>query len=203
MTNPTLITVSGPPGSGTTTLCESLAAELDHDYIYAGDIFRNMAAERDMSLAEFTELCETDDSIDRQLDARMQARAEEYATDNSPLILESRLAAWVAGDYADLRFWLDAPPTVRLNRLDDADDETVEEMQTREQSEAMRYKDYYGIDISNLSIYDCVLNTSRWSIDAIREQALTAINTYSDPDDEGKTELPVSPTVFTHPEPSA
>lgn len=198
MTLPTLITVSGPPGSGTTTLCEFLADELDYEYIYAGDIFREMAAERDMTLAEFTQLCEEDDSIDRQLDARMRDYAKQHAKTDTPLILESRLAGWVAGEYADLRFWLDAPASVRLDRIDGRDEETLEEMQTRQKSEAMRYQNYYGVDISDRSIYDCILNTSRWNIDAVQQLALTSIKTYTSKSDEGAVELPVDTTVFEY-----
>lgn len=203
MSTPTIITVSGPPGSGTTTLSTALADELDYEYIYAGDIFREMAAERDMTLAEFTQLCEEDDSIDRQLDARMYDYAEEYAETDRGLILESRLAGWVAGTHADLRLWLDAPADTRLDRIDGRDSETVEEMQIREESEATRYKNYYGVDVSNLDIYDLVLNTARWDADAVQQLALTAINTYTPSADEGATEIPVSPAVFdyTHPEP--
>lgn len=197
MTNPTIITVSGPPGSGTTTVCETIAESHDHEYIYAGDIFRRMADERDMTLAEFTELCETDDSIDRSLDERMQTIAEIHAENDTPLLLESRLAGWVAGPHADLRIYLTAPRSVRVERLTDSDRvETIEEMRTREESEQSRYRNYYGIASTNQSIYDIVVNTARWDEQTVIEFIRNSIDSYDPATDEGTDPLPIDPTVF-------
>ena len=40
------------------------------------------------------------------------------------------------------------------------------ETRVREESELQRYKEYYGVDISDLSIYDVILNTSLFSKEA-------------------------------------
>jgi cytidylate kinase len=42
-----LITVSGPAGSGKSTLASGLADRLGYDHVSGGDIFRDIAAERD------------------------------------------------------------------------------------------------------------------------------------------------------------
>ena len=47
------ITVSGLPGSGTTTLSRLLSEYYELELISSGEIFRKMAKERGMSLAEF------------------------------------------------------------------------------------------------------------------------------------------------------
>ena len=94
-----LITVSGPGGSGKSTLAASLADRLEYDHVSGGDIFRDIAAERDLSPLELNKLAEDDDQIDRDLDRRLRSTAR----DNDDLVLESRLAGWMAGDYADLR----------------------------------------------------------------------------------------------------
>ena len=48
-----IIAVSGLPGSGTTTTSLRLAERLQWRYINAGSIFRSMAAEAGVTLAEF------------------------------------------------------------------------------------------------------------------------------------------------------
>jgi cytidylate kinase len=182
-----LLTVSGPAGSGKTTFAEGLAEALDYGYVSGGDIFRSLADERGVSLVEFNRMAEEDDQVDRDLDRRLR----EAARERDDLVLESRLAGWMAGDYADLKFWLDAPLSVRTARVADREDKTPptarEETVERAASEARRYREYYGIDIEDRSVYDLVLNTARWDSGTVVEVALTAVESYDPETDEGKT----------------
>ncbi|MFC7139254.1 (d)CMP kinase [Halosimplex aquaticum] len=182
-----LITVSGPAGSGKTTFAEALADALEYDYVSGGDIFRSLADERGHSLVEFNKLAEEDDQVDRDLDRRLR----EIASERDDIVLESRLAGWMAGDHADLKFWLDAPFEVRIDRIADREDKSAEtarrETSERAESEAKRYQEYYNIDIEDRSIYDLVINTARWSPETEVEIALSAVESYDPADDEGKT----------------
>jgi cytidylate kinase len=181
-----LITVSGPPGSGKTTAAGELAERLGLEHVSGGDIFRDLAAERGLTLAEFNELAEEDDQIDRDLDRRLR----EIAIERDDVVLESRLSGWLAAEHADLRIWLDAPIDVRAARVADREDKTVEaareETTTRAESEAKRYREYYNIDVRDLSIYDLTLNTSRWDPEAELDVLVAAIEGYDPAGDEGK-----------------
>jgi cytidylate kinase len=182
-----LITVSGPAGSGKSTLAAGLADRLDYDHVSGGDIFRDIAAERDLTPLELNRLAEDDDSIDRDLDRRLRSTARE----GDGLVLESRLAGWMAAEYADLRIWLDAPIDVRAARIADREEKPVaqarEETEARADSEARRYQEYYGIDIDDLAIYDLVVNTARWGPDGVLDLAASAVDRYDPATDEGKT----------------
>ncbi|MFB6108284.1 MAG: (d)CMP kinase [Haloplanus sp.] len=189
-----LLTVSGPPGSGKSTTAAGLAAALGLDHVSGGDIFRELAAERGYSPVEFNELAEEDGQIDRDLDRRLY----DVARERDGLVLESRLAGWLAGDAADFRFWLDAPVDVRAARIADREEKSVararEETRRRERSERKRYADYYDIPIDDLSIYDLVVNTARWPADGVLAVLTTAIEWY-DPDvDEGA--YPIEGVVY-------
>ena len=180
-----LITVSGPPGSGTSTVASRLAEEFDYDYVSGGDIFRALAEERGYTLAEFNERAESDDQIDRDLDRQLR----ETARSREDTILESRLAGWMAGEHADLKLWFDAPIGVRAARIADREGTSTEqaraETERRERSERERYRAYYGIEFGDLSIYDLALNTARWDVDGMAVIASGAVRAY-DPDvDEG------------------
>ncbi|MCU4801372.1 AAA family ATPase [Halobacteria archaeon HArc-gm2] len=181
-----LITVSGPAGVGKSTLAEGLADALGYDHVSGGDIFRELADERGVSLVEFNRLAEEDEQIDLDLDRRLRQIAEE----REDLVVESRLAGWMAGDHADLKLWLDAPLSVRAARIADREDKSVdearEETQARAGSEALRYEEYYGIDIDDLAIYDLTVNTSRWSIDGVQDLVRGAVEAYDPESDEGK-----------------
>ncbi|ERH09941.1 MAG: cytidylate kinase, putative [halophilic archaeon J07HX64] len=181
-----LITVSGPAGSGKSTLAASLAEELGVEHVSGGDVFRALASERGLTPLELNRRAEDDDSIDRDLDRRLRG----FARDREQAVLESRLAGWMAGEYADLRLWLDAPLPVRAERIADRENKPVaaarEETEARAESEALRYQEYYDVDIDDLRIYDMVVNTARWSPDGLRELVLGAVSAYTPDGDEGK-----------------
>jgi cytidylate kinase len=201
------ITVSGPPGCGATTLTEGLAEALNCGYVIGGDIFRDLAEERDLSLQQLIAKAEEDDTIDRALDQRLRRIAEQWGAANKAFILESRLAGWLAGNRADLRIWLDAPEEIRIERLSDyevsyeierpAEREDVSLrhlddegeigplLRVREVSEAGRYESYYGIDVEDQSFYDLSINTARWDAETVLEMVLTAIEGYDPESDEG------------------
>lgn len=189
-----LLTVSGPPGSGKSTTAAALADAFDLEHISGGDIFREMAAERGMTPVEFNEHAEDDDTIDPELDRRLRS----IAIERDDVLLESRLAGWLAADHADIRIWLDAPLSVRAARIADREDKEVEtakeETARRERSEARRYDEYYTIDIADLTIYDITYNTARWSPEGILGMLTTAVDSYDPDSDEGK--IPVENVVY-------
>ena len=182
-----LVTVSGPAGSGKSTFAAALAEELGYEHVSGGDIFRSLADERGCSLVEFNRLAEEDDEVDRDLDRRLR----DIARDRDDVVLESRLSGWMAGEHADIKVWLDAPLDVRIDRIADREDTDLEtaraETVERADSEARRYREYYGIDIEDRSIYDLVLNTARWDPDGELEIVLAAVEAYDPAVDEGKT----------------
>jgi cytidylate kinase len=168
------ITVSGPPGSGTTTLAKALSSRFDLEHVSSGDVFRSMARERDLSLAEFGRVAEEDPEIDREIDERQT----EIARENDDIVLEGRLSGWMAED-ADLRVWLDAPLDVRAERVGEREEQTVEEarveIEEREASESKRYQEIHGIDINDLSVYDLVVDTSTWDKEGVADVVTAAV----------------------------
>ena len=71
------ITISGPPGSGKTTVGRLLAQRLGCEFVSTGTVFREMAAERGLSLAEFGEMAEHDHEIDAEMTGRVSGRTGE------------------------------------------------------------------------------------------------------------------------------
>ena len=174
------ITVSGLPGSGTTSLSRYLAERHGFTMISAGEVFRQLAREHNMELAEFGRLAEQDPAFDKMIDARQKEIGETQ--DN--IIVEGRLSGWMVPQ-ADLRIWLHAPIGCRIKRIasrDEVADETTAEKLTleREACEAGRYRSYYNIDISDLLIYHMVLDSDRWDVDnlgAIVDVAIAGLKT--------------------------
>lgn len=152
-----IITVGGLAGTGTTTTAELLSEKLGIPFVSSGSIFRAMAEEKGMSVLEFSEFAESNDNIDKEIDKRQA----ELAKSSENLILEGRLSAYFVE--ADLKLWLMAPLDVRAQRISQRESKSVdvakEEIKIREESEALRYLDIHNIDISNLDIYDLMINT--------------------------------------------
>lgn len=166
-----LITLSGLPGSGTSTVARTVASRLDLPHVDGGTVFRALASERGLSLAEFAELAEEDDRIDRALDERLVARAHE-----GDVVLESRLAGWLAtrAGLRALRVWIDCEERERAGRVGGRDGHDREEAlatnRAREASERTRYLTYYDIDLADRSAYDLVLDsTARGPDDLVAE----------------------------------
>ena len=162
-----IITIGGLAGTGTTTTAELLSEKLGIDFISAGFVFREMAAEKGMSVLEFSEFAEGNDEIDKEIDKRQA----EIAKSSENLIIEGRLSAYFVE--ADLKLWLMTPFEVRSKRIAQREDKSVDvaksEIITREKSEALRYKEIHNIDISNMEIYDLIVNTDSFDPESISE----------------------------------
>jgi cytidylate kinase len=179
-----LITVSGPPGSGASSTSQALAEALGVQRVDGGEVFRELAEERGMSLTQFSAKADEDPEIDRLIDRRLQRVAEVWGASNKGFVLESRLAGWLAGNRADLRVWLNAPEEVRVERTADRE-EMESEMRVREVQEVGRFERAYGVDVTDTSFYDLTVNTARWSRESVVEVIMRAVHEYDYEYDEG------------------
>jgi cytidylate kinase len=157
-----LITISGLPGSGKTTVARLVAQDLGLEHVYAGNIFRRQAEEHGLTLDAYVRRAESDPSIDRELDGQMEERAKA-----GQAVLEGRLAAIMA-DRAGapaLKVFLAASEAVRARRISDREGgaaaERLREIQAREASDHRRYLDLYGVDYHDTRRYDLVMETDR------------------------------------------
>jgi predicted cytidylate kinase len=157
----TIITISGFPGAGTTTIAKLLEKKLGLKYVYSGDIFRKMAEKHDMSLDKFGSYCEKHREIDQQLDDYQLMILRK-----GNVIVEGRIAGWIAhqNNIPAVKVLIDADREIRARRIVKRETGNVEkrkqEIIAREKSEATRYKKYYNIDLNDTSIYDLVIDSS-------------------------------------------
>jgi len=162
------ITISGTPGSGKSTVGRLLSEKIGLKYVYSGDLFRKTAKKYNMSLEEFGSYCETHKEVDKELD--------DYQLEilrNGNVIVEGRIAGWIAhrNNIPALKVILDADIETRVGRIVNRESGDVEkrkqEMLNREKNEALRYKNYYNIDLKDDSIYDLVIDSADKTPDEI------------------------------------
>ncbi|HDS45188.1 MAG TPA: cytidylate kinase [Methanomicrobia archaeon] len=155
------ITIGGLPGSGTTTIARLLSKALSIEVISAGELFRELAREKDLQLGQFNELAESTTDFDRWIDEQQG----KEACKRKQVIAEGRLSGYFVPS-AELKIWLKAPVEVRAQRVAKREripyEAALAALKAREQSEHKRYEAYYGIDLNDLTIYDLVIDTSRW-----------------------------------------
>jgi len=167
------ITISGPPGSGTTTIAKIVSRKLNLKLISAGEIFRQLASQRGMTLEEFGRYAEEHPEIDTLIDRTQKELAEKEAN----AVVEGRLSGWMVKN-ADLKVWIFADAEVRYRRIAQRERKDVsiirQETKLREETEKRRYKKFYGIDIDDWSIYDLIVNSARFSAEEIAELIIRA-----------------------------
>jgi len=172
-----IITISGTPGSGKSTIGQLLNEKLGIDYIYSGQIFRETAIKYKMSLEEFGKYCEKNKEIDKELDEKQLCILKM-----GNVILEGRLAGWIAekNNIDALKIMITADLDTRIKRIikrENGDYKArLKEVLKREKSEEKRYKNYYNIDIKDTSIYDLIIDSSSKKPEEIIDIIVKKIN---------------------------
>lgn len=161
-----ILVIGGLPGSGKTTVAEGVAQRKGWGLVSAGTLFRRMAEERSLSLEALGDLAEADHAIDRRLDETVLERVKDFTARGDPVVVEGRLPAYLLPERGEKAFavWLEAPRDLRVERVARREGQGEEvagrEMERREESEARRYAAIYGIDPTDLAVFDLLLDTS-------------------------------------------
>lgn len=174
------IAISGELGSGKTVLSKRLSEVLGMEVISIGKIQRNLAQKYGMTTLEFNKYLETHPEIDEEFDGSVT----RYGLEETPLILDSRLAwHFVPGSF---KIHLLVDHTIAAKRIFNDDrrkDEkyiSIEEARAnlaeRKNSETIRFKQQYGVDIDDLCNYDLVVDTGLLSPEIIFEKVLEVFN---------------------------
>ena len=155
------VTISGPPGSGTSTLVAKIAESRGWRSMNGGDVFREEARSRGLSVEELSSEAKEDTDVDRHLDDLLQKR---MSSAESPEIVESRLSGWWAhrNDLECLRVWVSVSDKERALRIQKREggeySDCLLRSQQRQEDDMDRYSSLYGIDLDDMSPYNLVID---------------------------------------------
>jgi len=160
-----IITLGGLPGSGKSSTGKKLAEILKYERVSSGDFFREMAAKRGVSVEQINRVAEEDPSIDRDTDEWVQERGK-----SDKLIIDSRLAFHWIPEAFKVFLKLDARTAAertfahiqtegRTSQTALSADDAFFKMVDRIESERKRYEALYGVDYTDESNYDLVVDT--------------------------------------------
>ncbi|MCK4589643.1 MAG: nucleoside monophosphate kinase [Nanoarchaeota archaeon] len=170
-----IITISGTPGSGKSTIAKLLAKKLKLKHHSTGDFMRKMAKDRNITLAELSELAESDLSVDQEIDNWSKKLGE--TEDN--FIIDTRLGFYFIPKA--VKIFLDADIKIRVQRIfkDKRPGETAKtpgemekEITQRQKSESKRYQEYYNVNHYDKTNYDLLIDTSELTPEEITKKTL-------------------------------
>lgn len=175
-----IITISGLPGSGKSTVAKILAEKLGFKQYYAGQVRREAARKRGMTLGEFNTLGEKDISTDKLVDDVLS----ELGKKEDNIVVQGRTAFHFIPNSVKIFLDVDLKEGARrifeekrhANKRNEKAARTVEEelkiQQERMKSDTKRYRKYYGIDCFDKKHFDLVVDTTDISPERVVERIL-------------------------------
>lgn len=171
-----IVSLSGKPGSGKSTVAKKLASALGYERVYIGGIRREAARKRGMTLAEFNTWSETHSEGDTEFDKQL----EHIGKTKDNIIIEGRTAFHfiphslkvfldISTEEGAKRIWKSIKSTDAVTRNEGnkltSYEAVLKNVKQRIKSDSIRYQKYYKLDIFDTSHYDLFLDTTRLNPD--------------------------------------
>ena len=176
-----IISITGDLASGKGTVSSLLISRLNYTVYRNGEAFRNMAKEHGMDVIEFNEYVDQHPEIDKQI----EAKATEFAETHDNFVIDARLG-WYAIPNS-FKVYLKVDPDVAAERAycDERRKSTENYKTIQEQKESLhkrsklereRYKRIYGVELTDMNNYDCVIDTTEYTPQVICERIIEKYN---------------------------
>lgn len=166
-----IITITGLPGSGKTSVAKELARHLHIKHYSMGDLFRKIAKKRKISVLDLTKQGKPTDEMDS---------IQKYiAKTHKNAIIDSRLGAYLIKN-AHVKIYIYADLKTRVNRIAKREKinykEALHETLSREREELKHYKKEYNIDYRDKKLYNIIMNTEELTIEQTTKKLINKIN---------------------------
>jgi len=178
-----IITISGTPGSGKSTVAKNLVDYFQAERIYVGGIRRELAKQKGMSLDQLNEYAETHPETDVDVDKKTAQNARQQA-ENKMVVVEGRTQfhflpesykIYIKVDLKEAarRIWNDLQKEELKKQRNEgkisSEQECYEDIIKRIESDKKRYKKYYNLDHTDESHYDLVIDSTNIPADQVTQ----------------------------------
>ena len=166
-----IITISGNLGSGKSTISRILQEEFNYQILAVGDLVRDIALKKGMSINEFNEYIKDKPEYDKIIDSQI----EEIGTNNDKLIFVSRTAWYFVPQSFKIYLYVNEDEgakrilkdNIRLNEKYENENEAIKKVHKRFNDSKNRYIKNYGIDITLSNNYDLYIDTTNKTVDEV------------------------------------
>ncbi len=177
-----VITISGVPGSGKTSVGKIVAKKLGWPFYSVGALSTEIALKRGLTLDELHAIDEHDSATDNYLDAYQT----ELGRNQDNFVIEGRLSWHFISESFKIFLDCDTKEAARrtlASKADRPDEKIPSDLKAIEQgiidrvaADDRRYKKYYGLDYLNQKNYDLVLDTTHLAgVESVAEAILQAL----------------------------
>lgn len=179
-----IITISGLPGAGKSTLAQNLAKHLGWPCYSMGDLRRQTALAQGLTIAEFNQLGEKDPVTDTAVDeyqTKLGQTQDNFVIEgrNSWHFIPQSFKIFLTVDpkVGAKRIWHDLQISSARNEGRDLNSlaDVLASNEKRVASDKFRYQKYFQIETYNPDNYDYVLDTSSLSTTAMLDKILAQV----------------------------
>lgn len=179
-----IITISGLPGSGKTTISKILAKKLGYKFYSVGELRGQMAMERGLTIDQFNELGKKEAWTDSTVDEFQRQLGQ--TEDN--FVIEGRLGFHFIPHSFKIFFTVDLAESARRIvhgkglRRDERIPKSVKvyqrTLEERVKNDKFRYQKYYHLDFTDPKHYDLIIDTTHLKKGHILRDILHALTLF-------------------------
>ena len=188
-----IITISGTPGSGKSTVAKILVEKLKAERIYVGGIRREIARKKGWTLEELNKYAQTHPETDVDVDKDVTVQARQLEKAGKKVIVEGRtqyhflpesikIYIKVEPEEGARRIWNDLQEKELRDQRNEGNITSFEQMKLRmkqrQQEDIKRYQKYYSINPYDESHYDLVVDSTAISAEEVAEKILSYVKKY-------------------------
>ncbi|MCD6496532.1 MAG: cytidylate kinase family protein [Candidatus Aenigmarchaeota archaeon] len=178
-----IISISGMPGAGKSTVAKMLSKKLGMKRYYIGGMRRELARKKGMDIDRLNEIGEKESWTDKEVDEFQK----ELGKKEDNIIIEGRTSFFLIPQ--SLKVFLDVDLHTGAQRIFEDVKKNAERnepvygsvaeaeaaVRKRMEGDKRRYKKYYGVDIYDRSHYDIVIDTTSMTPEEVAGRILSVL----------------------------
>lgn len=177
-TKKTVVVVSGPPASGSTSVAKEVAKRLGMRFFIPGKLQKQLG-ESKLESEACIEAWKTKEGSSEKFHKNLDEMQTDIAKEGN-VVLCGKLSIHFVKDLSDCKVWLDVPLDIRAKRAAERDNMPVEDakrqIKEREDIERKEWKRIYGWDyFYQKDIADLVLDSSELTLEETVDKILEFI----------------------------